>query len=153
MRASGQQKTPSGRAGATTGRTTASYVRSLTGKVLSSGWAVGHLRTPSEVATGGCFSVQYTVTKNGYQAFMKVLDYGRALAQPDPAAVLKTLTEEYIFERELHRRCTTQGMSRIARFLDAGKIEVADGEHSEVFDYLIFEWVPSVVSPQPVYNA
>lgn len=110
---------------------------------MPTGWAVGHLRTPSEAATGGCFSVQYTVTKDGHQAFMKVLDYSRALAMPDPAAVLKTLTEEYIFERELHRRCTTQGMSRIARFLDAGKIEVADGERSEVFDYLIFEWVRS----------
>ena len=143
MRVPAQRKAVSEGVGSTTGGTPAPCVRSLTGKVLSTGWVVGHLRTPLQAATGGCFSVQYTVTKNGHQAFMKVLDYGRALASSDPAAVLKTLTEEYIFERELHRRCTAQGMSRIARFLDAGKIEVAVGERSEVFDYLIFEWVRS----------
>ena len=72
---------------------------------------------------------------------MKVLDYSCALASQDPAGELKILTSEYVFERELHRRCTKHGMSRIARFLDAGKIDDPSGDPAKVLEYLIFEWV------------
>jgi serine/threonine protein kinase len=110
------------------------------GLTLTGGWQVVELlnRLPSH--TGGTFSVGYIVTDaNGNRAFLKALDYERALQSPDPARALESLTQMYNFERDLLARC--RGMDRVVTGLADGNVMVPNGTGgNQVVQYLIFEF-------------
>jgi eukaryotic-like serine/threonine-protein kinase len=111
----------------------------LVGSTLEGGWQVTE-RLPRRLgATGGNFSVGYRVEHpDGRRGFCKALDYAQALRQPDTPEALRRATEEYIFERDLHRKCEEYRMTRILAALDDGQTVVPDCPIGRV-DYIIFE--------------
>ena len=112
----------------------------LLGKTLANGWMVVEHIPRHDTATGGFFSQSYIArSKAGDHAFVKALDYQRALNSPDPAKTLLAMTNAYVFEKELLARCKRQQLSRIVRVLDSGKLPATSGEPSSVVEYLIFE--------------
>ncbi len=107
----------------------------LSGYTLEGGWeVVRHIDLSS--TTGGCFSEAYIVKdKRGDRAFLKALDYSRALQAHDPASELQRLTESYNFERGLLQLCRSRRFDRVVSALADGKVTVA----GEVVQYIIFE--------------
>jgi len=113
----------------------------LEGLELEGGWKVVKLRKPLATDTGGYFSVQYTViNKDGKEAFLKALDFSKALQSKDKMAALQAMTEAYIFERELLKKCKSNKLSKVITPLADGNVEIPGevGELRFVF-YLIFE--------------
>src|SRR5690242_8815447 len=78
---------------------------SLVGLTLPGNWQVTQKLAFGPGATGGNFSVGYIVENNKRTAFLKALDYSRALRSPDPARALQALTEAYNFERDILGKC------------------------------------------------
>jgi serine/threonine protein kinase len=112
---------------------------SLLGLTLERDWQVVEQLPMRPGATGGHFSVGYRVEHpDGRMGFCKALDYAKALRQPDVPEALRRATEEYIFERDLHRKCEGFRLSRIVNVLDDGNIRVP-GCPIEQVDYIIFE--------------
>ena len=112
----------------------------LAGIRLRGGWTVDRLVERPESATGGCFSTSYIVHSNdGHSAFLKAMDYYRALGADDPAHELELITTAYNFERALLEKCTNRNLSRIVRILDSGQFRPLDGAQTDVVEYLIFE--------------
>jgi eukaryotic-like serine/threonine-protein kinase len=110
----------------------------LLGRKLAGGWTVTERVPRSPAQTGGYFSQAYFVTRDdGVRAFLKALDYQRALRSPDPAGALKALTSAYVFERTLVERC--RRMDRVVKGLAAGNVIVDDDQGNQVVEYLIFE--------------
>ncbi|MES2220206.1 MAG: serine/threonine-protein kinase [Acidobacteriota bacterium] len=108
----------------------------LGGQTLTNGWTVGKLIVKTGDQTGGHFSCSYEVTnQDGRVAFLKAMDYARALAAPDPATALNELTSAFLFEREVLQECIEKKMSRVVRAIDGGKIAIG----GQVVEYLIFE--------------
>jgi eukaryotic-like serine/threonine-protein kinase len=116
-----------------------SAAQRLTGLTLD-GWKVLRLMEPSPVATGGCFSSGYEVeSASGRKAYLKALDYSRALQSPDPAQALNAMTAAFIFERELLDRCSERRLSRIVTAITSGKIILDNDPFGGLVEYLIFE--------------
>jgi serine/threonine protein kinase len=114
-----------------------SAAEQLEGTVLGNGWTVGARLTRTEAQTGGYFSCSYeTTSEDGKVAFLKAMDYERALASDDPAAAMNLLTSAYLFEREVLRECGERKMTRIVRAIDSGKVIVPG---VGVVEFLIFE--------------
>ena len=112
----------------------------LVGRELPNGWIVEKLIHRPQTATGGHFSTSYIVRSgNGERAFLKAMDYRKALESPDPAKALQTMTAAYNFERALLEKCKSNHLSRIVRVLDGGKLAPLEGDPSSVVQYLIFE--------------
>jgi serine/threonine protein kinase len=108
----------------------------LKGQALAGGWVVGDLIPRTGTQTGGHFSCSYLVTNaDGRTAFLKAMDYTRALTAPDPAMALNQLTSAFLFERQILQECSDRRMSRIVRAIDGGKTVVAGA----AVEYLIFE--------------
>ncbi len=109
----------------------------LEGIQLENGWLVGPPITRTNAQTGGYFSTSYRVVNDdGREAFLKAMDYERALAAADPAAEMNLLTSAYLFEREVVRECGNRRMSRVVRAIDSGKVIVPGGG---LVEFLIFE--------------
>ena len=71
----------------------------LVGKELSNGWKVESLIDRPKTATGGYFSSSYIVrSDDGEKAFLKAMDYRKALGSSDPARELQSMTAAYNFE-------------------------------------------------------
>ena len=112
----------------------------LVGRNLPNGWIVEELIRRPESATGGYFSSSYIVrSDNGKRAFLKAMDYKRALESPDPAKKLQAMTTAYNFERMILEKCNSNRLSRIVRVLDSGSLPPQDGDPSSVVQYLVFE--------------
>jgi len=112
----------------------------LLGMTLTGGWQVVERLNRLPGQTGGTFSVGYVVAgPNGTKAFLKALDYEKAMRAPDPARALEALTQTYNFERDLLARCA--GMDRVVKGLADGSVMVPDGTRGDqVVQYLIFEF-------------
>jgi serine/threonine protein kinase len=108
----------------------------LEGMDLPNGWKVlGHVRKKPG-ATGGYFSVGYKVRhESGREAFLKALDFSRALGSRDPARELQELTETFNFERDLLAKCKEKNLDRVVKALEDGTVTI-DGLP---VPYLIFE--------------
>ena len=66
----------------------------LEGLTLPNGWKVLRKITPPPHATGGYFSVGYIVEHpSGKHAYLKALDFSKALQTPDPARELESMTQ------------------------------------------------------------
>ena len=112
----------------------------LAGKTLDNGWSVKGLIVRPPTSTGGHFSSSYIVqSSNGQKAFLKAMDYKRALASPDPAKALQIMTAAFNFERDLLEKCKSNKLSRIIRVLESGTITAQQNDPSSVVQYLIFE--------------
>lgn len=114
--------------------------QTLSGKELANGWKVEKLIERPENATGGHFSSSYIVRhKDGRRAFLKAMDYRKALEAPDPAVELQVMTAAYTFERAVLEKCRSRHLSRIVQVLDSGTLPPAPGDPSSVVQYLVFE--------------
>ncbi len=112
----------------------------LVGRKLPNGWMVEELIERSENATGGHFSSSYIVRSDvGREAFLKAMDYRKALESGDPAEALEAMTAAYNFERDILKKCRNHNLSRIVSVLDEGKLSPIQGDPSSVVQYLIFE--------------
>jgi eukaryotic-like serine/threonine-protein kinase len=110
----------------------------LTGRMLDGNWRVLERASRNADDTGGRFSVGYVVEDGGgRRAFLKALDYAPALRGGELATLMSSLTEGYLFERQILSDCERRGMNRIVRVLAAGTIVDSSFAHS--VDYLIFE--------------
>src|SRR5947207_5815377 len=108
----------------------------LLGLDLVNGWIVKKRIDKHPVGTGSNFSVGYIVENPyGQQAFLKAVDFSRALAEKDPARELQKLTETFNFERDLLEKCRKKNLNRVVRALEEGTVEI-DGLP---VPYLIFE--------------
>jgi hypothetical protein len=108
----------------------------LLGMTLDGGWKVVQEIPFSPGRTGGNFSHGYIVEgTGGEKAFLKALDYSRALKAPDPAKVLQALTEAYNFERRVLERCRDKRLDRVVMAIADGTVRVA----GEPVQYLVLE--------------
>lgn len=111
--------------------------KNLKGVSLLSGWTVVDELPKHPAATGGLFSEGYLVENNtGKKAFLKAIDYSEAAASPDPALAIKSITDAYVFERDMLARCSAKRLDRIVTAIEAGSIGASP---SELVLYLIFE--------------
>jgi len=112
----------------------------LLGLSLEGGWKVTERLKRLPGQTGGHFSEGYVVVhENGTKAFLKALDYDRAMKASDPARALAPLIKRYNFERDLLARC--RNMDRIVKGLEDGTVMVPDEKRGDqVVQYLIFEF-------------
>ena len=112
----------------------------LEGVSLPNGWTVKQRLELGEVTTGGHFSEAYIVESvHGERAFLKAFDYSAALAAPDPASTLKALTESFVFERDLLRRCRDRKCDRVVTSLDDGIYRLAGESQADVVQYIVLE--------------
>jgi len=114
--------------------------RRLAGRNLNGGWEVVReiVRGPDQ--TGGVFSISYEVKKDdGQRGFLKALDYSRALGERDSPSVLNTLTEAFIFERDVLALCANRHMDRVIKAISFGDVLVDEDSPIGRVHYLIFE--------------
>jgi serine/threonine protein kinase len=111
----------------------------LLGMTLDGGWKVIQDLPRRPAGTGGNFSHGYIVENNHTRAFLKALDYSRALKAPDPAVALQAMTEAYNFERQVLQRCRDKRLDRVVVALADGTVRVA----GEPVQYLILELAES----------
>jgi serine/threonine protein kinase len=109
----------------------------LVGRALNDGWTVVERLTRKPAGTGGCFSVTYIATRGDDRAFVKVLDYSSAFDTGDPAAELHSLTEAFIFERQLLEACKSGKLARIVQPLGHGVVR--DSAYGLPAQYILFE--------------
>jgi eukaryotic-like serine/threonine-protein kinase len=121
----------------------------LEGRTLDGGWRVVKHVVPSSNATGGNFSEGYIAeSPDGRRAFVKALDYSRALRAPDPARALQALTEAFNYERSLLERCRTRRLDRVVTAIADGTERVQGAADSGVVQYLLFELADGDVRSQ-----
>ncbi len=111
----------------------------LTGYTLPGGWRVRDKVTRQDGDTGGKFSVNYIVERDGQQAFCKVLNYAwimQARVGVDPTGLLQEAVTTYNFERDIARQCSN--LPRVVTAIDDGNMNVADFSPGLV-SYIIFE--------------
>jgi hypothetical protein len=117
----------------------------LLGLTLDGGWKVVEVLAPSSHTTGGNFSHGYIVQNaRGMRAFLKALDYSRAMRAPDPPTALKALVDAYIFERDVLHRCREKHLDRVVLAIADGTARVA----GEAVQYLILELAETDVRSQ-----
>jgi serine/threonine protein kinase len=111
----------------------------LTGLELDGGWRVVRRIASFPGGTGGSFSTPYIVEKDDEQAFLKAIDFARALSDEDPARALELLTRIFNFERDLVRRCADRRMRNVVRVITDGAVTVPGAGPANRVNYLIFE--------------
>lgn len=115
----------------------------LKGKVLDGGWTVGDaipVGKCTTAGTGGNFSVAYHVTgSKGQKAFLKALDYERAMKAPQVAKALNAMTAAYLFECEVLDKCREKHLDRVVHAYTSGTITIDEPMAEGVVEYLIFE--------------
>ncbi|MBD8484901.1 hypothetical protein IFT79_04660 [Frigoribacterium sp. CFBP 8759] len=114
----------------------------LEGQVLDGGWVVGALHKRAAEATGGMFSVSYTVSHtNGRQGFLKVVDLVRVFGDIN---LLQLTINEYIAERDLLILCGERRLSKVVTAIDHGQFTLP-GFILGSINYIIFELATSDV--------
>jgi serine/threonine protein kinase len=110
----------------------------LKGLQLDNGWTVVDVAARKPNATGGYFSKGYVaVHKDGRRGFLKAMDYTAAIKNPNTAEVLLAMTKAFVFEKEICAKCAH--LSRVARAIDGGFIQVNPANPYTKVEYLIFE--------------
>jgi len=110
--------------------------KQLQGMTLDGGWNVVGPVPRATGGTGGTFSEGYIVeSPQGNRAFLKALDYSRALTAPDPAKALHVLVEAYNFERRILEKCRDRRLDRVVLAITDGTVRV----NGEPVQYLIME--------------
>jgi len=121
----------------------------LVGLTLPEGWKVITRTDRESLKTGGHFSCGYFVEReDGERAYLKALDYTKALKSPDPALLLQAMAEIFNHERELCMRCRETNLRRVVRIHTHGKIQIDADNAASVVQYLIFELASGDVRSQ-----
>ena len=108
--------------------------------LLNGRWRVVQKLQSAPNATGGNFSVGYIVVdKSGKQAFLKALDYSRAMLQSSSVSALRSLTNAFDYEKELLNKCRDSNLDRVSVSIDDGEIRPGELHPSLAVPYLIFE--------------
>jgi serine/threonine protein kinase len=103
--------------------------------------------------SGGNFSFAYVVENSeGEEAFLKALDFSRALKDEDPLKAMSQLTGLFNFEQNVLEICRTKKLNRIVSLIESGNIppifpnqipvpyfimELADGDLYSQLDFTI----------------
>lgn len=111
------------------------------------GWHVLE-KLQSKGTTGGNFSIGYVVVnEDGVKGFLKALDYSRALRSIDSAQALQAMTNAYIFERDLLKKCCDKKLHYVVKLLDAGHFQLDETQVPEdlyivslAVDYIVLEY-------------
>jgi serine/threonine protein kinase len=99
----------------------------LEGRQLGNGWSVEKRITRDPGASGGQFSICYSVVhEDGRRAFMKALNFQAASGTGSVVDQLNHFTSAYIFERDLLADCRDKRMSRIVRLIEHGQVTVPE---------------------------
>lgn len=116
----------------------------LKGLSVGNGWTVDDAASRKPNATGGHFSKGYIAShKDGRRGFLKAMDYTAALRSPNTADMLLAMTQAYVFERTICAKC--DHLSRVARAIDGGAIQINPADPFSKVEYLIFELANSDV--------
>jgi len=112
----------------------------LAGKKLSNNWEVVSLITKHPEGTGGNFSYSYHVinTVTGEKAFLKALDFSRALKDENPLQMMGKLTGLFQFEQNVLEICRNKRLSRIINLIESGTVPAENGSIIPV-PYFILE--------------
>lgn len=113
--------------------------QSLLGKNLANGWVVVEMVAPGPAATGGTFCSRYFVEREGERAFMKALDFSRALKEENWTEALQECLQEYHFERDLYIKCRDKKMTRVVVPIDHGTVDSGHPGQLGNVPYIIFE--------------
>lgn len=89
----------------------------LTGHTLPSGWKLVQQLSKSPGGSGSNFCVGYIAERDGQRAFVKAMDFVKALNAPDPLVELAALTSVATFEREAMELCEANKLSRLIRLI------------------------------------
>lgn len=101
-------------------------------------WNVRQKRQKTEEDASGFFSTCYTVEDDrGNLAFMKAFNYVYAFKAGASADMLKELTENFTYERDLLIFCRENRMRRVVTAIDSG--EYSDPDELISVPYLVFE--------------
>jgi serine/threonine protein kinase len=109
----------------------------LVGKTVGR-WTVTEKRKKAEGDNSGFWSTCYTVTDDtGQVAFLKAYNYSYAFGTGASADILKVMTENFTYERDLLQFCCEQKMRRVVTAIDSGEYR----EENEILPvpYLVFE--------------
>ena len=117
----------------------------LVGKNMN-GWnVVRQLPKPdlNKGETGGNFSICYIVEKNGKEYFMKVLDLRKCFNNAKQFGfnmldLIAEATQEFKYEMELSKHCSTNHVKNIINFLDGGEI-IMNEFIFNIVDFIIYE--------------
>ena len=123
-----------------------STASNLVGQKSPGGWTiVRQLPRPGEAGaedqTGSWFSIGYIATKDGKEAFLKVIDIERALLPREGTTLigrLKEVTDSHGFECSILDICTKAKLDRIVRILEKGELPPLAGTLVPV-PYILFE--------------
>jgi serine/threonine protein kinase len=108
----------------------------LTGLVLLDTWTVQQRIRQDDGISGSSRSACYrAISPKRDLAFVKAFDFRQQELGGDIDA-LERMVREYTHERNVHFFCRDQGVNRIARIYDAGKI-IVDGA---AVHFLVCEW-------------
>jgi len=112
----------------------------LEGKELKNNWIVKKNIAKGPKSTGGNFSCSYHVENivTGEIAFLKALDFSRALRADDPVRAMTKLTQIFNFERSILETCQNKRLSRIITIIEAGNIP-PEANSSVPVPYIILE--------------
>ncbi|AFL82555.1 protein kinase family protein [Aequorivita sublithincola DSM 14238] len=115
----------------------------LLGKELKNGWKVTKKLERKLGSSGGYFSVCYLVEKDGYEAFLKALNF-KAFFELSPGKkaidIIQEQTAAYKFEVDLLQRCKNNKLSKVSLILDEGEASFEnEGFAIPYVPYLIFE--------------
>ncbi|MEZ5220266.1 MAG: hypothetical protein R2743_02155 [Ilumatobacteraceae bacterium] len=123
----------------------------LEGALLADGWRVTQRLDRGADATGGTFSVPYLAERivgaTAEHAFCKALDFSNAprMAAEAGCSVIdafKSLTDAYVFERDLVLHCAGRRMTNVIRALTAGEFTITEHNFDPIYatvPYIIFE--------------
>ncbi|HEY8659015.1 MAG TPA: hypothetical protein VIL78_08255 [Hanamia sp.] len=112
----------------------------LEGKELKNNWVVKSAVQKTPISTGGNFSYSYHVENSitGEKAFLKALDFSRALHAEDPLKAMSKLTQIFNFEQSILEICQNKKLSRIITIVEAGNIP-PEPNSSVPVPYIIME--------------
>lgn len=112
----------------------------LEGLELPGGWKIVS-KVPKGSSTGGNFGVPYIVEKTEgkktHRAFLKALNLRRLAAEPDFAKAVEKHIVAFNFERDTLAECADKRLSRIARLLGSGQLDLLNNPLPVC--YIIFE--------------
>jgi serine/threonine protein kinase len=96
----------------------------LNGKTLDNNWIVIEPISKNPYGSGGNFSYSYKVenTISKDIAFLKALDFSKALRAVDPLKAMAELTSIFKFEQNIMEMCQTKRLNRIVSLIEAGNI-------------------------------
>lgn len=127
-------------------KTSYNLAHDLEGRTIGD-WLV-QKKQPHKSSTGGHFSVGYEAVNihNGRSGFLKALDYTSAFNPGVPTVdVLRSMTNAFVFERDLLHKCKNSRLKYIIRIIDSGNYTLPEEEYPgggctyPSVDYMVLE--------------